>query len=82
MSFGDFARYVIGTNSNMCEWNGIKFGQKIVDRKVLFENFIDKLNLHQKQLWGECDPIICKDHKDGSKMISGIDSTPPATTSA
>lgn len=73
MSFGDFARYVIGTNSNMCEWNGIKFGQKIVDRKVIFENFIDKLNLHQKQLWGECDPIICKDHKDGSKMISGID---------
>ncbi len=73
MSFGDFARYVIGTNSNMCEWNGIKFGQKIVDRKVLFENFIDKLNLHQKQLWGECDPIICEDHKDGSKMISGID---------
>lgn len=73
MSFGDFARYVIGTNTNMCEWSGIKFGQKIVDRKVLFENFIDKLNLHQKQFWGKCDPIIYEDPKDGSKMISGID---------
>lgn len=72
MSFGDFARYVIGTNSNMCEWSGIKFGQKIVDRKVLFEHFIDKLNLHQKRLWGECDPIICEDYKDDSKKISGI----------
>ncbi len=75
MGFGDFARYVIGTNNNMCEWSGMKFGQKIVDREPLFKNFINNLNLHQKKLWKECNPIIYKNHKDDSKKISGIDFT-------
>ena len=69
---GDFARYVIGTNSHSCAWSGNKFGQKVIDREILFGDFIDNLDSQQKQLWEKCDPIIHEERKDDSTKISGI----------
>jgi hypothetical protein len=61
---GDFDRYIIGTNSNSCSWTGRKFGEKPVDRKLLYEKFVSSLTPEQAKLWSECDPIICEDRKE------------------
>jgi len=58
MSYGDFARYVIGTNSNSCSWTGKKLGEKIMDRKKLYNEFMSTLSEKQKKLWEETNPII------------------------
>jgi len=50
MSFGDFARYVIGTNSNMCEWSGRKLEFPEPNRKKLLEKFKGQLTCKQKEL--------------------------------
>ena len=50
MSFGDFARYVIGTNSNMCEWSGRKLNSSDPNRKAIFEKFKNQLSKTQKEL--------------------------------
>ncbi len=50
MSFGDFARYVIGTNSNLCGWSGRKLASPEPNRKKLLEEFKEQLSLKQKEL--------------------------------
>jgi len=50
MSFGDFARYVIGTNYNMCEWSGRRLESPEPNRKRLLEEFKRQLTGKQKEL--------------------------------
>ena len=68
---GDFDRYVIGTNSHFCAWSGKRFGQKVVDRKVLFDDFINSLTHKQKLLWAECDPIISEEKDNDLEEMFG-----------
>lgn len=68
---GDFARYVIGTNSHSSSWTGRRFGEKTIDRKELFEAFIANLTAEQRQFWDDADPIICEDSK-GEENELGI----------
>jgi hypothetical protein len=50
MSQGDFARYVIGTNSGFCAWSGRKLKNPEPNRKKLLEIFKKRLNARQKGL--------------------------------
>jgi hypothetical protein len=50
MSSGDFARYVIGTNHQTCEWSGRKLASSEPNRKKLLEKFKEKLSTKQKEL--------------------------------
>lgn len=61
MGFGDFARYIIGTNSHTSDWTGCKIGETIVDRKQVFEEFENKLSKEQLHLLNALDPIITAD---------------------
>ncbi len=64
MSFGDFARYTIGTNSGYSKWSGCKKNENPIDRKRLLKNFIDKLNPEQYELYNSLDPIITEKSDD------------------
>jgi hypothetical protein len=65
---GDFDRYVIGTNFNHSAWSGRRFGKREVDRKKLFEQFVNHLNQRQSQLWLACDPIILDDTRTEKRI--------------
>lgn len=69
---GDFDRYIIGTNSNSCAWSGRKFGEKTIDRKSIYEKFVNDLTQDQARLWAECDPIICEDREEESPGVVGL----------
>jgi len=62
MGFGDFSRYIIGTNSS--EWSGCKKGETPVDREKIFDNFKGKLNSKQLELLNGLDPIITEEESD------------------
>jgi len=65
--YGDFGNYVV--NSHLHGWTGVKIGQKVRDRKKLFENFISKLSAKQKELWNNTNPIIYEQDKDDKSSI-------------
>ena len=54
IGWGDFDRYIIGTNSR-CEWSGRRLRQKAIDKSVLFNDFINSLTPEQRVLWDECN---------------------------
>ncbi len=47
---GDFARYVIGTNSWSCEWSGRRLGFNNPNRKNLYDTFKNSLKGEQKSI--------------------------------
>jgi hypothetical protein len=47
---GDFARYVIGTNSGSCSWSGRKLKDPEPNRKKLLENFKKQVTIKQKEM--------------------------------
>lgn len=52
MGFGDFARYIIGTNSGHFEWSSWRLNKpKKLTRKQKLERFIKSLNARQKRAW-------------------------------
>lgn len=51
MSFGDFARYIIGTNSGSFEWSGRKLKNSEPNRKKMFEIFKKSLTKKHKELF-------------------------------
>jgi len=74
MSFGDFARYVIGTNSNMCKWSGRKLKLPEPNRKKLLEKFKEQLSTKQKELLGKAtNPIFGIDLSEMFKYIKVFD---------
>ncbi len=74
MSFGDFARYVIGTNSNMCEWSGRKLGASEPNRKKLLEEFKQQLTAKQNELLEKAtNPFLGIDLPEILKHIAVVD---------
>ncbi|MBB4804573.1 hypothetical protein HNP37_004670 [Flavobacterium nitrogenifigens] len=71
MGFGDFSRYTIGTNSNMSEWSGCKFGEIAIDRRQVFKDFKGRLSAKQLKLLKKLNPIITKDPEDGFMIGDG-----------
>ncbi|WP_300673400.1 AVAST type 2 anti-phage system protein Avs2 [Desulfoluna sp.] len=71
MGFGDFARYVIGTNSHHSEWSGTKKGEAPIDREKLFETFKFSLNSNQLSLFAELNPIITSS-QDPKALTGGM----------
>ena len=61
MGSGDFARYIIGTNSGYSEWSGCRIGENPIDRELVFKDFKLKLNQEQLDLLLGLDPIISED---------------------
>ena len=53
MNFGDFARYVIGTNRYMCKWSGRELSSSEPNRKKLLEKFKEQLSMKQRKLLGK-----------------------------
>jgi hypothetical protein len=52
MSYGDFARYIIGTNSGSFEWSSRRLGEPPrPTRQELVETFVQSLTKEQKDLW-------------------------------
>ncbi|MDA7705609.1 hypothetical protein N8772_03955 [Rickettsiales bacterium] len=51
MDFGDFARYVIGTNSSSSNWSGRKLGMSDPNRKKMLKEFKENLSKNQKELF-------------------------------
>jgi hypothetical protein len=51
MGFGDFARYIIGTNSGHFEWTSRRFGEP--KKKEIVEAFVNSLTQRQKKEWDE-----------------------------
>jgi len=67
-SLADFGNYVV--NSHLRGWTGVKTGQKVIDRKKLYENFISKLSPKQKKMWSNTDPIIYEQDKSNKSFIA------------
>ncbi len=52
MGFGDFARYVIGTNSGSFEWSSIRLGNRPpVSPQEKYEAFLSGLGEREKKAW-------------------------------
>lgn len=52
MSWGDFARYIIGTNYHMFHWSSRRLGStKIPSKRERYDEFIGNLSKRQKKLW-------------------------------
>jgi len=52
MGFGDFARYIIGTNSNFFEWSSHRLNEpRKTSRKEIYENFAQSLTSRQERAW-------------------------------
>lgn len=52
MGFGDFARYIIGTNSGGFAWSSRRLNEKRKpSRKEIFETFVESLTTRQKHAW-------------------------------
>lgn len=66
-TLGDFGNYVV--NSHLSPWSGKKIGESVIDRKKLFNNFINNLSNKQKKFWEETNPIIYEENRD-KKIIS------------
>lgn len=61
MGFDDFARYIIGTNSNFFPFSSRMLNStKKLTSKEQFDNFISKLSPAQKKLWDQAHPPIHK----------------------
>ncbi|WOH39404.1 AVAST type 2 anti-phage system protein Avs2 [Thalassotalea fonticola] len=58
MSYGDFARYTIGTNHNRSDWSGCKIGEVPINRKKIYEEFLTTLSSSKRKLFDALDPII------------------------
>lgn len=56
MGFGDFARYIIGTNSHSTDWSSYKRDEKPIDRDAIFINFKSKLSINQTDLLENLTP--------------------------
>jgi hypothetical protein len=58
MGFGDFARYVIGTNSGSFEWSGIRLGKRpIISPQDRYDAFLNDLSSRQRQVWEKLQNI-------------------------
>ncbi len=56
MGFGDFARYIIGTNSGSFEWKAIRLGRvRPPTSKEIRERFVKTLTSQQLALWGHLE---------------------------
>ncbi len=52
MGFGDFARYVIGTNSGHFEWSSRRLNEpRRPSRKEIYEDFVESLTDRQRKAW-------------------------------
>ena len=59
MSCGDFARYIIGTNSGIFHWSSRRLGTpRIPSKKEIYERFIKDLDDNQRKLWDQMHPRI------------------------
>lgn len=67
-TLGDFGNYVV--NSHLHGWTGVKIGEKLINRKKLFENFINKLSSKQEKLWSNTNPIIYEKNKTDKLSIT------------
>jgi len=61
LGFGDFARYIIGTNSNQFDWYENRLGDTIHFREEVLDRFLSRLDPTQQQLWGDLIPYILGD---------------------
>ena len=68
---GDFDRYIIGTNSS-CDWSRKQFGQEVIDKSVLLNDFINSLTPKQKALWAECHADTDEKGEDNLEEIPEI----------
>lgn len=77
MSSGDFARYIIGTNSGHFEWTSRRLGRpRVLSKKELYDQFIKSLKPYQRKLWNKLHPsfhpssilIFLEDKKGGITM--------------
>jgi hypothetical protein len=54
MGFGDFARYIIGTNSGHFDWSSRRLGAtRMPSRKEMYEIFAGSLTNGQKKAWNQ-----------------------------
>ena len=59
MNDGDFARYIIGTNSGFFNWSSRRLGeQRVPSKKEIYEDFIKNLKKNQKDLWDKLHPQV------------------------
>lgn len=68
MSFGDFARYTIGTNHNYSEWSGFQKGETPIDREEVLNDFKEDLSEEQLLLFESLDPIISEESGEELKI--------------
>lgn len=61
-TLGDFGNYVV--KSHLYPWIGKKIGENVINRKELFNNFINNLSNKQKKLWKETDPTIYEENRN------------------
>ena len=58
MGFGDFARYIIGTNSGNFEWSSRRLNEpRKPSQKEMYETFVQSLTDKQKQAWDQYHTI-------------------------
>lgn len=59
MGFGDFARYIIGTNSGHFEWSARRLNEpRKPSRKEICENFVESLTGRQRKAWERYHPLV------------------------
>ncbi|MDT3738626.1 MAG: AVAST type 2 anti-phage system protein Avs2 [Candidatus Kapabacteria bacterium] len=58
MGFGDFARYVIGTNNSYTDWTGYKLNETPIEREVFLDKFKDILSEVQLVLFDRMNTHI------------------------
>jgi hypothetical protein len=68
MGYGDFARYIIGTNHNHSDWSGCKIGEAPVNRKKIYKEFVSNLNRTKKELFDDLNPIITENGDKNFKV--------------
>ena len=64
ISGGDFGSYIIGTNHYSTGWSGIKIGEPVIDREIVFENFKERLSKKQLVFLDALDPIITREEEE------------------
>ncbi len=60
MGYGDFSRYIIGTNSNHSDWSSIRLGETIINRKQVYEEFKSRLTTEQLEILNSMEPDFSK----------------------
>lgn len=53
MGFGDFARYILGTNSNHFDWSSRRLGDSTEVEADPYTAFVDSLTVRQKIAWDQ-----------------------------